>query len=212
MEDSLQPSPVPERQQCHEVTHRGGKDNAGSRGAASVAVPHPGPDRSCIQGRYPGSRLRSSGDFTRCPRCTAFPGAGPSGVYVHLVCLPLRGQRRHCERGSRTCFPFNLPRDSTSGTLNTDPPKRNRGGRYHHRPEKPNRKAGSIRPETGRQPCTAMPAPHSASMSISAVMQSASRSMLCSRSACRSSACGAASPAQRSSAAQACGASNRPCT
>lgn len=54
--------------------------------------------------------------------------------------------------------------------------------------------------------------PHIRSMSISASRQSASRSRLASRSAARSSGCACCSPAQSSSAAQASGASNRPCT
>lgn len=227
-------------------------------------------------------------------RCTAFPGTGPSGMNVHRICLPLRGQRRPCERSSRTCFPFNpVPRYRAPRT------QCRRSGTGAHdttgATEGPNRRAGWVpraevrrgfpprpggrRSEDSRDPTIAevlsvqrlrsrpvvaptgrrgfsgselardaarkilqrwaaarsrasslpqesrapqlrrgFPAlrsgqrkPHIRSMSISASMQSASRSRLASRSACRSSGCAASRPAQASSAAQAWGASNRPC-
>ncbi len=230
-------------------------------------MPHPGHDRSCIRGRYPGSQLRRRA-VCRVSRCTAFPGTGPSGMNVHRICLPLRGQRRPCERSSLTCFPFNpVPRHraprtqcrrSGTGAHDTTGAAEGPNRRVPYRaprqlsvaptgdarvagqaragfcgrglltptaacieargPRPPRRGQGRSHRSPARQPRRRCPdlgsgqrKPHIRSTSISASMQSASRSRLASRSACRSSGSAASRPAQASSAAQAWGASNRPC-
>lgn len=118
-------------------------------------MPHPGHDRSCIRGRYPGSQLRRRAEC-RVSRCTAFPGTGPSGMNVHRICLPLRGQRRPCERSSRTCFPFNpVPRYRAPRT------QCRRSGTGAHdttgATEGPNRRAGRVPRAEARRGCPPRP-------------------------------------------------------
>lgn len=72
------------------------------------------------------------------------PRPEPSGVPMRVVCLPLRGQRRPCERSSRTCFPFNPWPERRRAPRMRVPRQRNSRARYHRAAEGPNRRAGWV--------------------------------------------------------------------